>query len=335
MKKFTSQDIKEFVSKPLFDEKVILNKDSSWPKISIVTPSYNQAEFLERTILSVLNQNYPNLEYIIIDGGSTDGSVGIIKKYEKYLSYWISEKDKGQAHAINKGLSHASGEIVAWLNSDDLHLPGAVEQAVSALVNNPEVGVVYANGVKINEYGYITKWSRYRQYTPLDLLCFNIIHQPTVFIRRSLLDLVGPLDLSYCLLLDHELWLRIVGKAPIKHVNAYWAAARDHPTAKNTTRFVDFGREADRLIEESQKRPDFKGFFERYSRDIQASAICFDAIYLLAGGVSALALKRFVQAACLSPRILRRHLLQIGLCLLSMIGLGRLRGPFTAIRRHL
>ena len=114
MKKFTSEEIKEFVSKPMFDKKVILNKDPYWPKISIVTPSYNQAEFLERTILSVLNQNYPNLEYIIIDGGSTDGSVEIIKNYEKYLAFWVSEPDNGQADAINKGFIKSTGEIVGW-----------------------------------------------------------------------------------------------------------------------------------------------------------------------------------------------------------------------------
>jgi len=109
--------LKEFVSKPLFDEKVILNKDPNYPKISIVTPSYNQAEFLERTILSVLNQNYPNLEYIIIDGCSTDGSVEIIKKYEKYLAYWVSEKDRGQSHALNKGFCKASGDIYCFYKS--------------------------------------------------------------------------------------------------------------------------------------------------------------------------------------------------------------------------
>ena len=122
-----------------------------YPKISIVTPSYNQAAFLERTILSVINQNYPNLEYIIIDGGSTDGSVEIIKKYEKHLTYWISEKDSGQSEAINKGFAKATGEIYAYLNSDDIYLGSTLETISNIFLKYPNVDLIYGNANLIDE----------------------------------------------------------------------------------------------------------------------------------------------------------------------------------------
>lgn len=214
MKKITSQEIKGFVSKLLFDEKIILSKDPSYPKISIVTPSYNQAQFLERTILSVLNQNYPNLEYIIIDGGSTDGSVDIVKKYEKYLSYWVSKKDKGQSDAINKGFAKSSGEIVAWLNSDDVYInKEAISLVVKTFEKYPDADVVTANGMIIDEKD---KWVQ-----PIILkrerLCYkhlkwsDSILQPATFFKRKVIeDLLCDITLHYAF--DWDLFIRMIEK---------------------------------------------------------------------------------------------------------------------------
>src|SRR5512134_129792 len=123
------------------------------PKISIVTPSFNQGKYLERTIRSVIEQDYPNLEYIIIDGGSTDESVEIIRKYEKHLAYWVSEPDRGQSHAINKGFDRATGEIFGWLNSDDWYVPGALKAVAEAFAANPEAGAVVGAGEMVDEEG--------------------------------------------------------------------------------------------------------------------------------------------------------------------------------------
>ena len=178
--------------------------DASLPRVSIVTPSFNQAAFLEETIQSVLSQDYPELDYIVIDGGSTDGSVEIIEQYADRLAYWTSEKDSGQADAINKGLARTTGEIVAWLNSDDTYLPGAIHAAVEALQANPECGLVYGDVLAVDGQGQPTNLIRYEDWGLDGLLQFKIIGQPAVFMRREALAKAGELDTSFHFLLDHH-----------------------------------------------------------------------------------------------------------------------------------
>lgn len=237
MKKFTSEEIKEFASKPLFDEKIILNKDPSWPKISIVTPSLNQSQFLERTILSVLNQNYPNLEYIVMDGGSTDGSVEIIRKYEKYLAYWVSEPDRGQANAINRGFEESTGEILAWLCSDDLYLPGSLMK-MSPICTKNGADLVYGNTYLINEMDKIIGEHRNVRYSKFfsKLAIINgvfSISQPSMFWRRELFIKVGGINEKLCNVIDNDLIIKfLLANSKIIHVRGYISCERLHPARK-------------------------------------------------------------------------------------------------------
>ncbi len=181
----------------------------SWPRVSIVTPSFNQAQFLEETIRSVLLQDYSNLEYIVIDGGSTDGSLEIIRKYANQLAFWVSEQDQGQSDAINKGLAKATGEIVAYLNSDDLYCPHAIRRAVEFLTAHPDVGIIYG------DFSVVDETSRVRHacvvpppFSLSRLLLWNLIPQPTAFVRREILDVTGPFDVTLHFCMDYDLWVR-------------------------------------------------------------------------------------------------------------------------------
>jgi glycosyltransferase involved in cell wall biosynthesis len=207
------------------------------PLVSIITPSFNQARYLEATINSVLGQDYPRIEYIIVDGGSTDGSVDVIKKHEAKLAWWVSEQDEGQTDAINKGFNRATGDILAWINSDDTYNPRAVGQAVKYLIENPEVGLVYADCNFINEDGQIIGKFNAAQ-TDLRRLREGYVHIPqqTMFFRANYWQELGPLDPSFYFAMDYDLWTRIAARAPIKYLAGQtWANFRIHTSGKTTS----------------------------------------------------------------------------------------------------
>ena len=202
--------------------------------VSILTPSFNQARFLEATIQSVLGQDYPRIEYLIVDGGSTDGSVDIIKKYAERLAWWVSEQDRGQTDAINKGFARATGEILAWINSDDTYQPGAVTAAVNYLQAHPEVGLVYADCNYINEEGRVIGKFPAAQ-TDLQRLRRGYVHIPqqTMFFRAELWKRLGPLDPSFYFAMDYDLWTRIAWHAELKYIPGQtWANFRIHTSGK-------------------------------------------------------------------------------------------------------
>ena len=204
------------------------------PKVSIVTPSFNQALFLEQTLRSVLEQDYPNLEYIVIDGGSRDGSLEIIHKYADRLAYWQSQPDQGQTDAINQGFTRASGEILAWLNSDDLLLPGAVNAAARALQAHPEAAMVYGDALLINAEGKtIGKFPAAQ--TDYRKLRRGYVHIPqqASFFRADLWRQVAPLDVSFYFAMDYDLWVRLAALAPLVYVPQLWAAFRLHGAGKS------------------------------------------------------------------------------------------------------
>jgi len=296
--------------------------------VSIITPSFNQADYLEQTLRSVLEQNYPNIEYIVIDGSSTDGSEEIIRKHADSLAYWISEKDSGQAEAINKGFTRARGEIVAWLNSDDYYLPDAISSAVKVFEENPDVLLIYGDMLAVNEHGQTTNILKYRQLSLEDLLCFQIIGQPSVFFRREVLSKTGPLDTTFHFLLDHHLWIRIARHGKILHVPQTLSAARYHPAAKNRAKAAEFGRDAFRILDWAKGQPELAETVSRVARRARASAHRVDARYLLDGGHPGPALKAWMRALFIHPPT---ALARMNIFVSALLNLGGL----NAVRRYI
>lgn len=230
----------------------------NFPRISIVTVSFNQREYLEHTITSVLGQNYPNLEYIIIDGGSTDGSVDLIRKYEKQLAYWVSEKDNGMYDGLQKGLSRATGEIMAWINSDDIFHPNSFFVAGEIFAHHPEVEWLQGMQSVIDEKGRTVfvknfrKWSKYHYF----LGDKDHIQQESTFWRKSLWDKAGgSLDTSLRLAGDYELWTRFFTHTRLYCVRTILGAFRMRSKDQlSLERMGEYNAEVSRVLEKQMER---------------------------------------------------------------------------------
>lgn len=218
------------------------------PRISIVTPSYNQARYLPETIESILNQGYPNLEYIIIDGGSTDGSVEVIKRYERHLAYWVSEKDSGQSEAINKGFAKCTGELFNWINSDDVLFPGALANVAAAYARDPEGDLFIGRNARSDAEGRIIRISvppTRMAMSPLNWIMH--VGQQSVFLNTKTLKRVGGVREDLHCIMDTELYHRIflAGGRHVR-VHALVGMIREHGDAKGLS-------QKDRWIPERQR----------------------------------------------------------------------------------
>lgn len=240
--------------KRILDRKII-NNQGILPLVSVVTPSYNQAKFIEETIKSVVEQNYPNIEYIIVDGGSDDGSVEIIKSYAKKYKFikWISEKDRGQSHAINKGFFLAKGELMAWINSDDTYFPRVISKIVDFFNKNPGCKFLYGNAMYMDEYG--KKMFKYPVQSfcddTLSKKCF--ICQPAAFWRREVYEKIGKIDedLDFCI--DYDYWIRISDKFHPCYIKVFLASSRMYPANKTIKFRGEAFREAAKIVKKHYK----------------------------------------------------------------------------------
>ncbi|MBN1680154.1 MAG: glycosyltransferase [Anaerolineae bacterium] len=208
---------------------------TTYPRITIVTPSYNQGRYIEETIRSVLMQGYPNLEYIMIDGGSTDETLDVIRRYENHLSFWVSEPDNGQANAINKGFARSSGDIMGWLNSDDVLLPNALHTVAYTFMRKPGVHVMTGLRRIVNGEGqFVRNWFVWMP-TPDVLRRQCVIAQETTFWRRAVWEHIGPVDESYQFAMDYEYWIRMLDAGyTFELVPRYLGVFREHDEAKTT-----------------------------------------------------------------------------------------------------
>lgn len=268
-----------------------------------------------------------------MDGGSTDGSVKIIEKHASKLAGWLSEKDKGQADAVNKGFALAKGDIVGWLNSDDLYYPGAIAGAVKAFKEHPEASIVFSDVNSIDSQGNAFNRMVFGDWKLKDLMCFNIISQPGVFMRRTVLEETGYLGLDYHFLLDVELWLRMAAIAePFYVPDVVWSAARMHDDAKNRSQALNFGPEAFRVAKWLCEDERFYPLSSQIFKQIWAGAYRIDAFYRAEAEDYRGAIKSYWQMMKRQPFQSPKAYARLAKSLINVLGFRRLNESYNKLR---
>ncbi len=272
-------------------------KSRNWPRISIVTPSYNQGAFIEETIRSILLQGYPDLEYLVIDGGSTDNSVEIIRKYEKWMAHWISQPDRGQADAIQKGFGGVTGPVSAYLNSDDIYMPGALLRVSERFQSHPNLGVVYGNLYRIDPDDRVIEEHRNTPFMRKGYLYGGFfLHQPCTFWKTKLVRDLGGFNAEFRFDMDNDLFMRMtLANAQFGFERAFLAGFRVHPASKTSTIHDVSIAENERIREQYLPYPldSLRGRFHRNAAKIRR--FCWYAVQGDFGWLAARALSRIAR----------------------------------------
>jgi glycosyltransferase involved in cell wall biosynthesis len=303
------------------------------PLVSIVTPSFNQGEYIEATIRSVLDQEYPNIEYLVIDGGSTDGTIDILRRYEDRLS-WISEPDAGQSDAINKGWRRSQGHIIAWLNSDDIYYPGAIRHAVDALRKHPDVAGIYGDCDYIDATGNILGKHRTAPWTMLSVICQlgAPIPQQSTFLRREAVEAVEFLDRSLHMAMDLDLWLKLAMRFSMRYIPIRMAGFRIHQSSKTVASMVRFNPELRIIYDRLFARTDLPVAIRARQAEIESNIALQTANYCFMAGDLVPARQYAYQSWKQFPRRVRVTMLKI--IVISLLG-QRIWSLYSLLRSYL
>lgn len=312
----------------------VMSDGRPWPAISVIIPSYNQGQFLEETLRSVLLQGYPNVEVLVLDGGSTDNTLEVIQKYESWMTYWVSEKDRGQSDAVNKGLQKAQGDIIAWINSDDTYPPSTFPKVASAIAGQPTPSVVFGDCNFVDESSQFLSSSPGRFYSHDALVHYwapplrgaHGLSQPSVFFLREMVEKIGFLDESLHYAMDFDFWVRMSQHYPFQKIEGALANCRLHPSAKSGAQQMN---QLNEYIEVCWR-------YAGRKRDLRALQMWTAQQLMISrvlAGQNALRSLLHLLYACLWPTTVLQHK-TIGILGIALLGSRRFEGVLESVRRR-